>query len=248
MEPHVPVDLHIHTALSPCAAVEMKPGEILLTAERRGLALVGVVDHGSAGNAGAVLRAAEAFAVRVLVGIEAESAEGVHLLALFDTLEPLLDLDMVLRAHLPDLPNRPEVLGEQQLLDEYGEVVGREDRLLVTATDLSVEEIAEMTAARGGLSIPAHIDRAVNGLLPLLGFVPPRLEVEALEVSRHLPLEQARQRWPELRSRALVTASDAHFLQEIGATVTWVPQELAQARLGAREWGKALREELLANA
>jgi PHP family Zn ribbon phosphoesterase len=244
MGPRVPIDLHVHTALSPCAAPEMKPAEILLTAERRGLAVVGLVDHGSAGNAAAVLRAAPAFAVRALVGLEAESAEGVHVLALFDTLEPVLDMDAIIRAHLPDLPNRPEFLGEQWLVDEWGEVVGIEDRLLVTATDLSVEEIADLTAARGGLCLPAHIDRPVNGLLPLLGFLPPHLHVEALEISRHLTPDEARERWPELRARALVTASDAHSLGEIGQAVTWISAELAAARLGMGEWGKRLREEL----
>jgi PHP family Zn ribbon phosphoesterase len=223
----------------------MAPAAILLTAERRGLALVGVVDHGSAGNAAAVLRAAQAFAVRVLVGLEAESAEGVHLLALFETLEAVSDMDALIRAHLPDLPNRPEFLGEQWLVNEWGDVVGVEERLLLTATDLSVEEIADLTAARGGLCLPAHIDRSVNGLLPLLGFLPPRLHVEALEISRHLTPAEARERWPELRERALVTASDAHSLGEVGQAVTWISAELAEAREGLGEWGKALRQELL---
>jgi PHP family Zn ribbon phosphoesterase len=245
MAPRVPLDLHIHTALSPCAAAEMKPAEILLTAERAGLAVVGLVDHGSAGNAGAALRAAPAFEPRVLVGIEAESTEGVHLLALFDTLEAVADLETVLAAHMPDLPNRPKVLGEQQLVDEWGEVRGVEDRLLVTATDLGVEEIADLTRARGGLCIPAHIDRSVNGLLPLLGFLPPRLEVDLLEVSSALTPEQARERWPELAGRALVTGSDAHCLQDVGRAVTWIPPEFAQADLEPKKWGEAVARELL---
>ena len=224
----------------------MRPAEILLVAEEQGLAVVGLVDHGSAGNAAAILRAAPAFSPRVLVGLEAESAEGVHMLALFDTLEPVLDMSALVALHTPELPNRPEVLGEQQLVNEWGEVVGLEPRLLLTGTDLSVEELAELIRARGGLCVPAHIDRALNGLLPLLGFLPPKLDVDLLEISRHLTPEEARVLWPELRGRALVNGSDAHSLDQIGRAVTWIPAELAEADMALAEWGKVLARTLLA--
>lgn len=104
-----------------------------------------------------------------------------------------------------------------------------------------MEEIAEAVAARGGMTIPAHIDRAAHGLIPLLGFVPPTLQVELFEVSRHMSLAAARERWPEL---ALITASDAHALPEIAQAPTWIPEDLAAAPLGAREWGQAVAEAL----
>jgi len=173
------------------------------------------------------------------VGLEIESAEGVHLLGLFDTAEAARSMDELVAAHLPDLPNRPEVLGEQYLLDEWGQVRGTDRRLLLAATDLSIEEIADAIAARGGLSLPAHIDRTSHGLMPLLGFVPPGLRVELFEVSRRLPLAEARARWPGL---PLITASDAHRLEEIGQAVTWIPAELAEAPLPARAWGQAVAE------
>lgn len=246
MGDRVAVDLHVHTALSPCAGEEMKPPAMLLAAERRGVGVLGVVDHCSARNAEAVLEAAPAFALRVLVGLEVESAEGVHLLALFARAEAAMDMDALVAEHLPPLYNRPDVLGWQHLVDAWGNVLGVDERLLVTATDLSVEEIADLTAARDGLCIPVHTDRSVNGLLPLLGFVPPELRVEAFEVSRHTTPSEARRRWPELQERPLVTGSDAHYLEEIGQAVTWVSAELAAAEVGAREWGRRLGLEALA--
>ena len=54
------IDLHIHSVLSPCGGAEMMPPAVLLMAEQRGLATVGIVDHSSAGNAGAFFAAAEA--------------------------------------------------------------------------------------------------------------------------------------------------------------------------------------------
>ncbi len=233
----VPIDLHVHTALSPCGDEAMRPAEILLTAEQRGIRVLGVVDHSTAGNACAVLEAAPAFDLRVLVGLEVESAEGVHLLGLFDSAEEAASMDEEVAAHLPNLPNRPEVLGEQYRVDEWGRVIGVEERLLVVATDLSVEQLAQAICVRGGIAIPAHIDRSSHGLIPLLGFVPPHLRVQLFEVSRRVPLEVARERWPDL---PLITASDAHCLEEVGAAPTWVPEELAAAPLGAQAWAEAV--------
>ena len=238
----VPVDLHIHTALSPCADERMRPAEILLSAERRGLAAVGVVDHSTARNAHAVLEAAPAFDVRVFVGLEVESAEGVHLLGLFDSEAAALSMDELVAAHLPALTNRPDLFGEQHLLDEWGHLLGVDERLLVAGTDLSIEEIAQAVAARGGMTIPAHVDRSTHGLFPLLGFVPPHLHVELFEVSRHLSLAAARERWPGL---PLIHGSDAHSLEEIGQAPTWIPEEVARAEVGAREWGRGVGRELM---
>ncbi len=214
--PNTCLDLHIHSALSPCADEAMRPPAVLLTAERRGLDVVGIVDHSTGRNGWAFLAAAAAFGVQVLAGLEIESSEGVHLLALFDAREGLEDFDGLVAQHLPGGSNRPEVLGPQLLLDEWGEVIGEEQRLLITAVDLGVERLVGMIADHGGLSIAAHVDRNANGLLPTLGFVPPKLQVDLLEVSWRMTPAEARQRWPELEAWPLIRSSDAHVLEEIG--------------------------------
>lgn len=240
----VAVDLHIHTALSPCGDESMRPGEVLLSAERRGIAVVGIVDHCTARNAKAFLDASAAFDVRVLVGLEVESAEGVHILALFDSLDAATDMDRLVADHLPDLRNRPDVLGDQQLLDAWGHVIGTDDRLLVTATDLTIEQIARHTADRRGLSIPAHVDRSLNGLFRVLGMVPPGLRVPAFEVSASTTPDKARERWPQLAEICLLTSSDAHVPEDIGRAMTFVSPDLARAELDACDWGEELKKEL----
>ena len=106
--------------------------------------------------------------------------------------------------------------------------------------------IAELTAEHGGVSIAAHIDRSPNGLLPVLGFVPPKLRVDLFEVSAHLSLAGARERWPELSGLPLVTASDAHYLADIGRAASWLPAGLATAGIGLREWARLVGRESLA--
>jgi 3',5'-nucleoside bisphosphate phosphatase len=223
----------------------MTPPAVLLMAEQRGIATVGIVDHSSAGNAAAFLAAAQAFEVQVLAGLEIESAEGVHLLALFDNPEAARTMQDRVWTHLPQRENRPEILGPQRLVDEYGEVIAEERRLLAAATDLTVEQIADAAHELEGLSVPAHLDRRSNGLLPTLGFIPPRLQVDLLELSRHMSVEEACRKWPELVGRPLLHGSDAHYLGDIGAAATPVPEELARPWWPLRDWGRALAAALV---
>lgn len=245
MARRVPVDLHVHTALSPCGGQEMQPPAILLAAERLGIKVVGVVDHSTARNAWAVASAAQAFNVKMLVGLEVESAEGVHILTLFDNVEDAMAMDATVADHLPDRANREDIFGEQHLLDEWGNTIGRDPRLLMAATDLTIERIAEAAHGHAGISIAAHVDRSPNGLLPVLGLVPPRLQVDLLELSGHVDAARACQRWPELARLPLATGSDAHYLGDIGRSVSWISADLAAADVELREWARLAAHELL---
>lgn len=240
----LPVDLHVHSALSPCASDDMRPPAVLLSAEERGIALLGVVDHSAAGNARAFHEAAEAFDVEVLVGLEIESAEGVHVVTLFDSPDEAAAMEQRLLPHLLPLPNRPDIFGSQVLVDAMGDPAGEEPRLLAGAADLSIEEILTLGQSLHGLCYPAHVDRMANGLLHLLGFVPPGLPSELLEVSPNVTRAGARERWPELTHWPLVTGSDAHCLADIGRAVTLVPAALVRERVPAHDWGALLREAL----
>lgn len=212
-------------------------------AERRGVEVVGVVDHSTGRNGWAFFEAAAAFEVRVLAGMEVESSEGVHLLGIFSDRDAVDDFEAVIAAHLPPGQNRPDILGPQLLLDEWGEVVGEEGRLLITAVDLGLERLCGMIAERGGMSIAAHVDRSANGLMPTLGFVPPRLQVDLLEVSWRMTREQARERWPELAHWPLICGSDAHDLEAIGRCACEVDTGLPGTG-DLRQWAGELAEAL----
>lgn len=238
------MDLHIHSALSPCGSEEMTPPLVLMTAEQQGLQVVGIVDHSTGQNGWAFWEAAPAFSVWVWAGLEVESKEGVHLIALFDDREALQSFERLIAQHLPHKRNRPEILGKQLLLNEWGDVIGEEERLLLAATDMSLERIADITRDYGGLSIAAHIDRTMNGLLPVLGFIPPHLRVDLLELSKHWTRAQAYQQWPELRGWPLVLGSDAHQLDEIGSVRTILEITPPRASYSIRQWGALFAEAL----
>jgi hypothetical protein len=210
-----PADLHVHSALSPCAADEMTPEALVRRARSQGVALLAVTDHNSAANVAAVMAAAHARQVAVVPGVELQTREDVHLLCLFGELETVLDWQDAIYRALPARKNREELFGPQWLYDVAGRLIGKLDRLLLAATSFSVEQAVAEVRAREGVVIPSHVDRPAYSLLGHLGFLPPELGVEACEVSRRADPAEVRQRFPSLKHVELVSFSDAHRLDEI---------------------------------
>ncbi len=198
----------------------MIPPLIVECALGAGLDLIAVTDHNASANAGAVMDAAIKSGLRVLPGMELQTRGEVHLLCLFDSLEQVTRWQAEVDAALPALPNRAETLGEQYVVDAAGDFVRREERMLLISANLSLERAARRVQELGGLAIPAHIDRPANGLMALLGFVPPGLSVPAFEISANITAEAARSRFHLSSDAALIQSSDAHWLEAIGNGVS----------------------------
>ncbi len=213
-------ELHCHTVLSPCAEVEMIPPLIVETALERGINLLAITDHNASANIRAVQRVAYGNGLTVLPGMEVQTREEVHLLCLFDTLEQSAAWQSIVNQHLPPLENDIEHFGEQFVVDETGEFIRRETQLLLTSASLSLEDAIGRVRALGGLAIPAHVNRPAFGLIANLGFVPVEVQIDALEVSRHLNVTDAVKKFPQIKGYPLVQGGDAHRLDEfLGANV-----------------------------
>jgi hypothetical protein len=213
-------DLHIHTVLSPCAEVEMIPPLIVERALEQHLDLIAITDHNASANVQAVMDAARETGVKVWAGMELQTREEVHVLCLFDTVRQLRALQAELELALPNLPNNPARLGEQFIVDQHGDFSAREERLLLISADITLEGLVREVNALRGIAIPAHIDRVENGLIPLLGFVPPGLDVPALEISANISARDARAKFRLPEQLAVIRGSDAHWLDAIGSAVT----------------------------
>lgn len=214
-------DLHVHTVLSPCAAVEMIPPLIVRQALARGLDLIAITDHNATANAGAVQRAAAGTRLSVLPGMELQTSEEVHLLCLFDTLAQVSDWQAAVDARMPPAENVPEIFGEQFVVDETGNFLRCETRLLTGSVRMRLEEAAGEVRRLGGLAIPAHIDRPVYSLSASLGFPPLDLLVDGMEISPHTTPAAAHGRFPWLADYPLVQGGDVHHLEDFGATTVF---------------------------
>lgn len=222
-------ELHVHTVLSPCAEVEMIPPLIITEAQDRGINLLAITDHNASANVSAVQKAALGSGITVLPGMEVQTQEEVHVLCLFDRLDQLEAWQKRIDACLPAIVNTPEFFGEQFVVDETGDFLRHENRLLLTSTSLSIEEIFQEVGELEGLAIPAHVNRKAFGLIEVLGFVPPDLHIEALEISRHLLPNKAEKVLPQLRGYPLVQGGDVHRLEEFLGANTF---QLAEPSIG----------------
>jgi 3',5'-nucleoside bisphosphate phosphatase len=213
-------ELHVHTVLSPCDEIEMIPPLIVETALQAGIQLIAVTDHNASANVEAVQKAAANHNLTVLPGMELQTREEVHVLCLFDQIEQLQALQRTVDQHLPNLLNDTDHFGEQFIVDETGDFLRREPRLLISSVDLSIENVFEQVNLLGGIAIPAHVDRQAFGLIANLGMVPFDLPVLALEISRHLSPERAIQKFPQIKGYPLIQSGDVHRLDEfLGANL-----------------------------
>lgn len=208
-------ELHTHTVLSPCASIEMIPPLIIAEAEKKEIDILAVTDHNHIANIKAVMDAARSSPVTVIPGLELQTREEVHSICLFDSLEQINTFYEQIYPTFPNIENDRDFFGEQFIVDKTGDFIRREERLLIASADLSLNDAYSQVINHGGLMIPAHVNRSAYGLMPVLGFVPPDLEVEILEISKHLNPQEAVNRFPQLKNYYIIQNGDAHFLEEI---------------------------------
>lgn len=231
-------DLHVHTVLSPCAGVEMIPPLIVQEAVDQGIRLIAITDHNATANIVAVQKAAQGSGLTVLPGMELQTREEVHVLCLFDTLEQALALQDWVDAHLPVIENNADFFGEQFVVDETGDFIRREERLMLTSVTTDLNDAWLVVNDLGGLFIPAHVNRTAFGLIPVLGLLPTDFPIEALEISRHLKPEEAVKKFPQIRGCPLIQNGDVHYLDGFLGSTEWQIEAPTVAELK-----KAIRNE-----
>lgn len=192
----------------------MTPHNICAMAKIKGLQAIAVTDHNSAKNLPYAYTAAKAHGLVLLPGIEITTREEVHLLAYFPYVEQALAMGDFLYGHLPNIQNDPHLFGEQQICNERDEVTGEENRLLISATDLTLHQAAQKIKQFGGMAVPAHINRGASGLLMNLGLLPDDVCFPVLEVSPQLPISK-----DILQGKIVLHASDAHRLEDISEAI-----------------------------
>jgi 3',5'-nucleoside bisphosphate phosphatase len=207
-------DLHVHTVLSPCAAIEMIPPLIVQEVLSQGIHLIAITDHNATANIISVQKAAAGTDLIVLPGMEVQTREEVHSLCIFDTIEQAEAWQEMVDANLPNIENNPDFFGEQFIVDETGDFIRREDRLLLNSINLSIDEAAQKVTELGGLFIPAHVNRKAFGLIANLGLVPENKNIKALEISRHIKTAAAYAEYPQIKGYPLIQNGDVHFIHE----------------------------------
>ena len=215
------MDPHVHTCLSPCAELDMHPAALARAARETGIDMVAVCDHNSAENAAAVARAGRAAGLAVIPGMEITSAEEAHILALMPDLDAALSLQSKVYSNLPGR-NDERVFGLQVIANENAEVLGFNEHLLAGATTLDVDEVVDAIHKHNGLAVASHVDRERFGIVGQLGFIPPGLALDAVEISTLATLPLARTRYAPKGEFPILCSSDAHEPKDLGRARTFL--------------------------
>ena len=105
------------------------------------------------------------------------TAEEAHVVCLLPTVEAALAFSAYIRETLPPVRNRPDIFGEQWIVDEEDHVTGREELLLTTASSIGVEQILPLVRSYGGTAFscpyrPALLQRdGLSGDILRWGFL-----------------------------------------------------------------------------
>lgn len=213
-------DLHIHTLLSPCGSLEMSPRNIIDRALEEKLDIIAIADHNSTKQAPLIVEMAAEKGIFVLPGAEVNSAEEVHCLTFFETVDQLNKFQQFIDARMLPIRNKPSTFGEQVVVDRDEMIVEEVKYLLISALNATLTEIEQKVHELGGLVIPSHIDRPYNGVFSQLGFIPADFNADAFELSRHAEIEQWRTNGKLPFNAAIIRNSDAHHPHQIGELFT----------------------------
>lgn len=208
-------DLHIHSALSPCADKDMTPNNIVNMALLKGLDVIALTDHNTGANLEAVGKCAEKRGLLFIPGMEVETAEEIHLLCLLPDTAKAMELQTHIARALPAIANRADIFGRQLIMDECDNVTGEEHQMLIAATSLSIDDVFAIVRRLGGAVIPAHVDRSSYSILSNLGIIPENLDIKVLEISRKCDATEYKALRPELEDYGLIRSSDAHCLGDL---------------------------------
>lgn len=232
-------DLHIHTVLSPCGDLEMSPSNIVVQALRKGLDMIAICDHNSTRQVKVTQKIGRDNGLFVLGGVEVTSAEEAHCLAFFETDAQIDAFQEFLDQHLPKIPNDEDRFGYQLIVNENEEIIGEEAYHLLNAIDVDIDGIYHEVHSLGGLFVPAHVNKGSTSLTSQLGFVPPDLKADGLEINKFVTQEAFIKKNAYLRRFGFITDSDAHFIDNIGE----VYNVLQMCHRSFSEFAKALRSE-----
>lgn len=206
-------DLHVHSCLSPCGDDDNTPNNIAGMAKLCEIDIVALTDHNSSKNCPAFFEAAKRNGILPIAGMELTTAEDIHVVCLFERLEDAMSFDKYVYDNRIRIKNKPEIFGNQLILDKDDEPIGEVEELLINATNISVSEIADVVNSFSGICYPAHVDKEANSIISVLGTLPRNSGFKIFEIHNKDNIEKYSQLYGIPMDRFIVS-SDAHYLTD----------------------------------
>ena len=208
-------DFHLHSSLSPCVDNDMTPYNLVNMAKILGLDIIALTDHNSAQNCRAAMTVGESVGLTVVPGMELCTSEEVHIVCLFDDVNNAAAFSDYVLATGPPVKNRPEIFGDQLMMNGGDGIVGTQELLLTTASGISIENAVETVGQYGGVCYPAHIDRSSYSVISNLGMITDEMNFAAVEMTENTDQNEYRSKYPIIKDMPVFVSSDAHYLENM---------------------------------
>lgn len=211
------IDLHNHTVLSPCGGLEMSPSALIARAKELGLDIIAITDHNTCKNCRAYLEYGKKYDITVIPGIEIQTMEEIHVVALFPDLETAEKFDEQVYDALLPIENNPDYFGDQVIVDKDENIVGIEDRALINSVVWDFETTVNKVKELNSICFPAHIDAQTNSVISQLGFLPSGLAIDGVGITARCNISDFLQANSYLKDITIIRNSDAHYLNDMGS-------------------------------
>lgn len=205
-------DLHLHSCLSPCGDNEMTPYNLVNMAKIFGYDIIALTDHNSAKNCESAMKIGKQIGITVVPGMELCTSEEIHCVCLFSRLERAQEFSDFVKTLMPPVRNKEHIFGEQLIMDCEDGILGKEEILLTTAADISIDALPAIIEQYEGVCFPAHIDRSSYSIISALGDFSPELNVNCFELTPDANEDEYRTKYPATKDKILLRNSDAHYL------------------------------------
>jgi DNA polymerase III alpha subunit len=193
----------------------MTPANIAGMAAINGLNIVALCDHNTVKNCPAFFHACKANGIIPIAGMELTTAEDIHIICLFKSLDAAVGFGEQVDKNRNLIPNRTDIFGNQYIIDSDDNIAGTDENLLPNATNLTLEQGVCLCRSLGGVCYPAHVDRQANGIIATLGTFPDEPHFSCVEFNCAENIEPYLQKYPNLRDKKIIVSSDAHYLWNI---------------------------------
>lgn len=213
-------DFHIHSALSACGDEDMSPNNILNMAMLKELDAIAITDHNSIYNAEVCVRLAKEKDILVVPGMEIETKEEIHVIALFKSIDD--GYKMQDRFKIEKIKINEKIFGRQIVFDENDEEKSQIPYLLSTSCGLSIDETIQYINELNGMAFLAHVDKLAYSCISVLGFIPEDLNVSGIEFSARCDKGIFLSKNKYLKKYKYLINSDAHFLWDISEKNNYV--------------------------
>ena len=223
-------DLHIHSALSPCTDDLMTINNIFNMAYIKGLQLIAITDHNSLKQQHYLEKIINHGTLKgkidYVYGVELQSIEEIHLLAYFKKNSNLNVIQEWIDKHLIKVKNQSDYYGNQYIFNEFDEVIGIEDNLLISSLDLNIYQIIKKVHEFNGVVILAHVMAKRYGIYEVYHGIPSDLNYDGIEVESIKQLNELRQLCNHLKDNYVLFNSDAHNLESISEPINQIDRDI----------------------